>query len=101
MIGLSKNIDNETENHRLEMMLQTVPNLERIGDYATNLDELGESLKKDGSSFSEMALKELDILTSAVNEIIDITVGALEENDLNKAEMIEPLEETIDDMVML
>lgn len=101
MIELSKNIENETENHRLEMMLQTVPNLERIGDYATNLDELGESLKKDGSSFSEMALKELDILSSAVNEIIDITVGALEENDLNKAEMIEPLEETIDDMVML
>ncbi|MBP3398419.1 MAG: Na/Pi cotransporter family protein [Erysipelotrichaceae bacterium] len=101
MIELSKNLENETENHLLEMMLQTVPNLERIGDYATNLDELGESLKKDGSSFSEMALKELDILTSAVNEIIDITVGALEENDLNKAEMIEPLEETIDDVVML
>ena len=101
MVGLSKNIENEIENHRLEMMLQTVPNLERIGDYATNLDELGESLKKDGASFSEAAKKELDILTTAVNEIIDITVEALAENDLNKAEMIEPLEETIDDMVMV
>ena len=101
MIGLSKNVENESENHILEMMLQTVPNLERIGDYATNLDELGESLKKDGASFSEAAKKELDILTSAVNEIIEITVEALAENDLNKAEMIEPLEETIDDMVMV
>ena len=101
MIGLSKNVENESENHILEMMLQTVPNLERIGDYATNLDELGESLKKDGASFSEAAKKELDILTSAVNEIIEITVEALTENDLNKAEMIEPLEETIDDMVMV
>ena len=101
MIGLSKNVENESENHALEMMLQTVPNLERIGDYATNLDELGESLKKDGASFSEAAKKELDILTAAVNEIIEITVEALAENDLNKAEMIEPLEETIDDMVMV
>ena len=49
------------------------------------------------SSESEAAKKELDILTTAVNEIIDITVEALAENDLNKAEMIEPLEETIDD----
>ena len=101
MIGLSKNVENESENHILEMMLQTVPNLERIGDYATNLDELGESLKKDGASFSEAAKKELEILTAAVNEIIEITVEALAENDLNKAEMIEPLEETIDDMVMV
>ena len=101
MIGLSKAVETETDNHRLEMMLQTVPNLERIGDYATNLDELGESLKRDGAAFSEMALKELDILTTAVNEIISITVEALEDNDLNKAEMIEPLEETIDDMVMV
>jgi len=101
MIGLSKNVETELDNRKIEMLLQTVPNLERIGDYATNLVELGETLKKDGASFSEMAVKELELLTSAVNEIISITADALITNDVSKAETIEPLEETIDDMVML
>lgn len=101
MIGLSKNIETELDNRKIEMLLQTVPNLERIGDYATNLMELGESLKSDGSSFSEMAVKELELLTAAINEIISITVTALSTNDIELAETVEPLEETIDDMVML
>jgi phosphate:Na+ symporter len=97
MIGLSKYVETELDNRKIEMLLQTVPSFERIGDYATNFMELGESLKKDGAAFSEMAMKELKLLTTAVNEIISITVDALLSNDVEKAETIEPLEETIDD----
>lgn len=100
LIGLAKNIENESEDRQLDMLMQTVPNFERVGDYATNLVELAQQLRRDNTSFSEMARKELGILSDAVNEILSITVRAFEEDNDEAAKMIEPLEEVIDDMVM-
>ena len=101
IIGLSKVVELESEDRQVDMLLQTVPSFERIGDYATNLLELAENMKRDNSSFSEMAKKELELVCSAVNEIIDITVTAFANDDNDAARAIEPLEETIDDMVMI
>ena len=101
LIGLSKVIESDAEDRQLDMLMQTVPNFERIGDYATNMVELGQRLAAEDSSFSEMARKELDIICTAVNEILDITVTAFANNDNHAAKAIEPLEEVIDDMVMI
>ena len=101
MIGLSKVVEFEAQDRQVDMLLQTVPSFERIGDYGTNLVELAERLKNEDGSFSEMAKKELSIICGAVNEIIDITVKAFSDDDNVAAEAIEPLEETIDDMVMI
>ena len=101
MIGLSKNVETEADDRQLDMLMQAVPNFERIGDYATNLVELGEKLAAEKTSFSETAVKELNLLCGAVNEILGITVEAFTENDNERAKAIEPLEETIDDMVMI
>ena len=48
-----------------------------------------------------MAKKELSLLCSAVNEIIAITLNAFSQGDNEAAKLVEPLEETIDDMVMI
>ena len=101
MIGLSKVVEFEAQDRQVDMLLQTVPSFERIGDYGTNLVELAERLKNEDGSFSEMAKKELSLICGAVNEIIDITVKAFTNDDNAAAEAIEPLEETIDDMVMI
>ena len=100
-IGLSKNVETEADDRQLDMLMQTVPNFERIGDYATNLVELAQKLQAENASFSDNAKKELDIICSAVNEILSITVDAFTSDDNEKAKAIEPLEETIDDMVMI
>ena len=101
LIGLSKNVETEWDDRQLDMLMQTVPNFERIGDYATNLVELAQRLQSEGAAFSEMAKKELSIICSAVNEILRITVDAFAAGDNDAARAIEPLEETIDDMVMI
>ena len=101
LIGLSKAIETEADDRQLDMLMQTVPNFERIGDYATNLVELGQRLDAEKSGFSDMAVKELGIIASAVNEILSITVEAFTNDDNEKAKAIEPLEEIIDDMVMI
>ena len=101
LIGLSKVVETESDDRQVDMLLQTIPSFERIGDYATNLEELGEKLINEGGSFSDKAKEELNILTTAVNEILDTTIQALTENDSELAKTIEPLEEVIDDMVRL
>ena len=101
LIGLSKTVETEIDDRQLDMLMQTVPNFERIGDYATNMVELAERLQSENASFSETAKKELALITAAVNEILDITVNAFANDDNDAAKAIEPLEETIDDMIMM
>ena len=101
LIGLGKTVETEADDRQLDMLMQTVPNFERIGDYATNLVELAQKLHTEGGEFSDMAKKELKLLAAAVNEILSITVDAFTRNDNHAAKAIEPLEETIDDMVMI
>ena len=101
LIGLSRVVEPEADDRQLDMLMQTVPNFERIGDYATNMVELAEKLQSESASFSDTARKELLLITGAVNEILDITVTAFANDDNEAAKAIEPLEETIDDMIMM
>ena len=101
LIGLSKVVEDEVGDRQVDMLMQSVPNFERIGDYATNFVELAQRLEAENTAFSDMAKQELTILASAVKEIIQITVDAFTNDDNQAAKAIEPLEETIDDMVMI
>ncbi len=101
LIGLSKMVETEADDRQLDMLMQTVPNFERIGDYATNMVELAQRMQSENAAFSETAKKELVLITQAVNEILDITVSAFSNDDNEAAKAIEPLEETIDDMIMM
>ncbi len=99
LIGLSKSIETEADDRQLDMLMQVVPNFERIGDYATNLVELAQRLQSEGTAFSGIAKRELELMHRAVNEIIDLTLDAFSRGDIETAKLVEPLEETIDDMV--
>ena len=101
LIGLSKVVETEIEDRQVDMLMQSVPCFERIGDYGTNLVELAERLEKEEVDFSDFARKELTLICQAVNEILSITVEAFANDDNEAAKKIEPLEETIDDMVRI
>jgi len=101
MIKLSKNIESESDNIQLNMLMQTIRDIERIGDYATNFNEIAMEMKKGELQFSSTAKEELKILNEAVIEILRLTVEALENDSNTIARRIEPLEEVIDDMVLL
>ena len=101
LVGLSKAVETEWDDRQLDMLIQTVPAFERVGDYSTNLVELAEKLQSENTTFSDMAKRELSIICSAVNEVLDITINAFANDDCEAAKTIEPLEETIDDMVMI
>lgn len=101
LIQLSKNIENESDNLHLNMLMQSTPNVERIGDYATNFDEMARKLHENKLVFSEGAKQEFAILSEAVIEILRLTIDAFEKDSETTVRRIEPLEEVIDDMVIL
>lgn len=84
------------ENRRVTELLHLTSEFERIGDYAMNLIENAEKLNDLEVSFSENALKELGVISDAVEEIIGMAVDAVKNNSVPLAQKIEPLEETVD-----
>lgn len=101
LIELSKNIENESDNRQRNILMQCIRDIERIGDYATNFDEMAQKMSTSELKFSEGARQELNILDDAVQEILRLTVEALENENDYITRRIEPLEEVIDDMVLL
>lgn len=84
------------ENRRVTELLHLTSEFERIGDYAMNLIENAEKLHSLEVYFSADALKELAVISDAVEEIIGMSVDAVKSNDVALATKIEPLEETVD-----
>ena len=101
LIELSANVETEMDMRHHNMLMQTIRDIERIGDYATNLDEMSKEMNVSEVKFSDIALRELDILGDAVQEILRLTIEALETDNEYITKRIEPLEETIDRMVLL
>lgn len=101
LIELSRNIETDADNRQRNMLMQCIRDIERIGDYATNFDEMAQKLHESELHFSSGAQKELGILGNAVQEILRLTLEALENDSQSTARRIEPLEEVIDDMVLL
>ena len=101
LIELSGNIETESDNRQRNMLMQCIRDIERIGDYATNFDEMAKKMHDSELTFSAIAWKELEIIEDAVQEILRLTVEALENDNDYIACRVEPLEEVIDDMVLL
>lgn len=99
LVALSKNTLSEEQSEEINMLIQISTDFERIGDYATNINEFAEKIKKEQNVFSQTAKDELNLIFSAVNEIIEMTVTTFAEDDEELAKRVEPLEEVIDDMV--
>ena len=84
------------ENRKVTELFHLTSEFERIGDYTMNLIETAQKMNEDKINFSESALKELNVISDAVEEIVKMSIEAVENNDTAIAVKIEPLEETID-----
>lgn len=101
MIELSASIENDSDNRQRSMLMQCIRDVERIGDYATNFDEMAKKMHDNEMKFSNSAQEELAILGDAIQEILRLTVEAMQSENDYITRRIEPLEEVIDDMVLL
>ncbi len=85
--------------HTVSRLLHAIGDFERVGDHALNLQESSQELHEKELRFSNDAKAELDVLISALEEIMDEAFGSFASGDLARARSVEPLEETIDQLI--
>lgn len=89
---------NEHDSKVASKLLHTIGDLERISDHAVNIVEAAEEMYQKKIRFSDEALRELDVINNAVEEILNKSVDAFIASDITLAKQVEPLEDVIDDL---
>ncbi|MBR4224946.1 MAG: Na/Pi cotransporter family protein, partial [Oscillospiraceae bacterium] len=84
------------DNKRVSMILHAIGDFERISDHAVNILDSAKEIYEKDVGFSQGAKRELDVLFRALQDILDLTVRAFTEQDLDVARKVEPLEEVVD-----
>lgn len=100
LLKLSSRDLSEKDSEELALLLHTIGNFERISDHACNIMETAREMYEKEMVFSEKAHAEMQIFTEAVQEIVTKTFVSFEQEDVELAKTVEPLEEVIDDMNM-
>ena len=98
LVKLSALNISSADSNEAAMLLKALNDFERIGDHALNLVESAEELHEKSLSLSEAARHEVAVLIRAVREIMELSFAAFREGDLQKAYLVEPLEQVIDDL---
>ncbi len=83
------------QTKQVSKFLHTLSDFERLGDHAVNISKVANEINEKKISFSTEAQYELDVVESAVKDIVDLTVRAFIEDDLKAAGKVEPLRELI------
>lgn len=88
----------ESDSAEVTKLLHIIGDLERISDHAVNVVESAEEMLEKKLSFSDEATRELAVMRSAIDEILVLTEEAFLTNNVEKALLIEPLEQVVDDL---
>lgn len=91
----SKNLS-QKDSQTLSILLHSIGDFERISDHALNISQVAKEIHTKNTGFSPKAREELVIFSNAIREIVTTAMKAFRDDDLQEAELVEPLEEVID-----
>ena len=89
---------NQQQNRDIYQILHVITDLERISDHALNIAENAREIREKNIVPTEELRKEMGVMNSAVSEVLSMSLASLEENDVETARRVEPLEERIDNL---
>ncbi len=88
----------EDLNRPVAKYLHTLTDFERISDHALNIAESAREIREKNITFTPEALHELEVTMNALERIVHLTISSFIDNDTEKAYLVEPLEEVIDNL---
>ena len=80
----------------VSMLLHVISDFERISDHAVNIKEAAEEMRDKKLKFSDKAAAELKVYTTAIHEIVNMSIDAFASENVDAAGNVEPLEEVMD-----
>lgn len=98
LVKLSARDLSTEDSHVVSLLLHAIGDFEQITDIAVKLLYTIREINEKKIEFSEKARQELEIVTNAIFEIMDLTITAFSQNDLEAVDRIEPLEAVIDSL---
>ena len=99
LVKISQHGVSMSDIRTVSRLLHAIGDFERIGDHALNLQESARELHEKDLHFSDAAREELEVLLTALNDIMALAFDSFAANDPVAAREVEPLEETIDQLI--
>ena len=99
LVKISQHGVSMSDIRTVSRLLHAIGDFERIGDHALNLQESARELHEKDLHFSDAAKEELEVLLTALNDIMALAFDSFAANDPMAAREVEPLEETIDQLI--
>ena len=98
LVKLTSERLDEDESARATEYMKMIGDYERLADHAVNIIQSAEEMNMKSIVFSPQAKQEIDLLTDAVKEILDLSYKAFKESDPVSARKTGPLEQVIDEL---
>ena len=86
------------QTRQVTLNLRAVGDLERIGDYASNIARVTNQIHEENITFSAEAMRDLNIVIEAMREIVNDTMHSFQDHDLHVAMQIKPLAAVISNL---
>ena len=99
MIKLSAKELTEEDNARISQLMLVIGDFERMGDHATYILKIAETLKNSEKKLSSLAVEELKVIVHAVSEIFMMAFESYKTDNLQLAQEVEPLEAVIKKLI--
>lgn len=99
LVEISQHGISIADSRTVSRLLHAIGDFERLGDHALNLQESARELHEKELHFSAAAEAELEVLLSALRDILDQALNSFSADDPDTAKKVEPLEETVDRLI--
>ena len=94
---LSKQLSVE-DDKKVGSYYHVVSDIERVGDYAENIMEYAQRLRKEELSLSPDAVTELKNMVDLFNQLYDVSINAFEKREICKLKDVGDIEQKIDEV---
>lgn len=98
MVKITNTPLSEYEHKIVTGLFHSVSDIERVGDHADNIAELGESSIGSNLEFSEVARGEIEEITAAASKSFRLALDACVDNDKDIARQVLEAEEKVNEM---
>ncbi len=80
---------------------KTITEFEHLGDFAEDIAQNASNLAENGIHFSEQATKEIQVMNSLIEELLEETEGAFSKRNVEKSYRVEALTQVAEQLISM